>query len=234
MSWAAVPRRRHDRTTGARRLVGALALAAGAPLATPAAAQDVSAVLQHAERAYQAVSSLTATFTQTIINPMLGGPETTYGRLFLVPPDRFAMRFTDPNGERIVADGTWLWLYAPSSAPQQVIRQPIPQSGAQTPNLVAQFVERPLERYRASFVASDTVSGDTVDIIQLVPFDEGLGFREAEIAVARTDGVLRRIALVEPSGQRRRIVLSAIRTNVRVPPSELTFDVPKGTRVVTP
>ncbi len=209
-------------------------VAASLLFAAPLAAQDAAAVLRRAERAHGDGSSLTAEFTQTIMNPMLGAPETTHGKLFLLPPGRFAMRFTDPEGERIVADGTWLWLYAPSSVPNQVIRQPVPQTGAQTPNLIAQFVDRPLERYEATLVGVDTVRGHVVDVVRLIPRETGLGFRNAEIGVDRDDGLLRRIALVEPSGQRRRIVLHDIRTGVRVPAREVTFEVPKGTRVVTP
>jgi hypothetical protein len=36
--------------------------------------------------------------------------------------DRIAVRFTDPAGDRIVADGRSLWIYLPSTAPDQVIR----------------------------------------------------------------------------------------------------------------
>lgn len=214
--------------------VAALVLLLAALAPATARAQDVAAVLERAERAYRAAATFTAQFTQTIVNPMLGDPETSRGTLYLVPPDRFAMRFAEPAGDRIVADGEWLWLYAPSSVPNQVIRQPVPQSGAQTPNLIAQFVDRPLERYDATLVGTDTVSGAPVDVVRLVPHERGLGFREAEIAVARRDGLLRRIALVEESGQRRRIVLHDLRTDVRIPPREVTFAVPRGTRVVTP
>lgn len=199
-----------------------------------ATAQSVDAALRRAEDAYHRITTLRADFTQTLVNPMLGEPEETWGTLFLEPPNRFAMRFASPAGDRIVADGTWLWLYAPSSVPKQVIRQPIPATGASTPNLMAQFVERPLERYTAALLGADSLAGEAVDVVRLIPTRPGLGFREAEIAVARSDGLLRRIALVEDSGQRRRIVLHAIRTNRRVPPAEVAFEVPKGTRVVTP
>ncbi len=202
--------------------------------AFPVTAQNGAAILERAETSYGAVTSLTAEFAQTIINPMLGGPEHSKGYVYLLPPDRFAMRFTDPPGDRIVADGTWLWAYAPSSVPNQVIRQPIPRAGAITPNLVAQFVDRPLERYTATHVGVDTVDGRVVDVFRLLPIRPVLPFQDAEIAIARPDALLRRIAFTEVSGQRRVIILRAIRTDVEIPPRELRFDVPSGTRVVEP
>lgn len=197
-------------------------------------AQDVTSALNRAEIAYRGLTTLTAEFKQTLVNPMLGAPETTGGRIFLVPPSRFSMRFDEPNGDRIVADGTWLWLYAPSTVPGQVIRQSIPQSGVSSPNLIGQFVDRPLERYEVTYVGEDNVAEETVDVLRLTPLGGSLGFRWAEIAVARSDGILRRMDLMEDSGQRRILVFSAIRTQVRIPEGELRFDVPQGTRVITP
>src|SRR5881398_1799703 len=61
--------------------------------------------LDHASAVYQTITSLSADFTQVVTNPMLGAPDTTRGRLYQMRPSRFAMRFTDPKGDRIVADG---------------------------------------------------------------------------------------------------------------------------------
>lgn len=200
----------------------------------PALAQDAETALARADSAYRRISTLRAGFHQTIENPMLGGPETARGTIFLEPPSRFGMRFTDPAGDRIVADGRWLWAFAPSSIPDQVIRQPIPESGAATPNLIAQFVERPLERYRATYRGTDAVGGHDVDLVELVPLAAGFPFRRATIAVARRDGLLRRIDVIEESGQRRTLVFDAISVNAAIPRAEFEFVVPKGVRVVTP
>jgi outer membrane lipoprotein carrier protein len=203
------------------------------PLST-SSAQDAPAALARAERAYGAVRSVRAEFHQTITNPMLGAPETSSGTLFLVKPDRFAMRFADPAGDRIVADGTWLWAYTPSTVPNQVIRQPIPVAGAATPNLFAQFVDRPMERYEATALGRDTVAGDPVDLVRLVPRVSGLGFRRATIAISTRTGWIRSVATVEDSGQERTLVLTTIVPDAPVPAEEVRFAPPRGTKVVTP
>lgn len=205
-----------------------------AALAGPLHAQDAITALQRAERAYQALETLEAEFTQVIVNPMLGGPELSQGILFLEPPSRFAMRFSDPVGDRIVADGVWLWAFTPSSVPDQVIRQAIPKRGAATPNLLAQFMDRPLEHYRPFYVEADTVAGELVDVVRLIPRFDDAPFREATISVSRTSGLLRRIALREVSGQQRTLVFVRLRDNVAIPDAELRFTVPSGVRVVTP
>lgn len=199
-----------------------------------AVAQDPGLTLARAERAYASVRTVRVEFRQTISNPMLGDPETSSGMLYLVKPDKFAMRFSEPAGDRIVVDGTWLWAYTPSTVPDQVIRQPIPRSGATTPNLFAQFVERPLERYQATAAGRDTVVGEPVELVTLVPRVDGLGFRRATIAISERTGWIRRVAIVEDSGQRRTLVLTGLRPDAEIPAAEVEFRPPRGAKVVTP
>jgi outer membrane lipoprotein carrier protein len=208
--------------------------ALGLLLAAPVAAQDAGPALERAEAAYRKLTSLRAEFEQTIVNPMLGAPETSRGTLYLVPPAKLAMRFSHPAGDRIVADGEWLWAYTPSTVPGQVIRQPVPQAGAASPNLFAQFVDRPLERYQATMAGTDTVAGDPVDLVTLVPTVADLPFRRVTIAVSRATGLLRRLAIVEESGQRRTLVLTSLSPNAAVPSAEVRFAVPRGVKVVSP
>jgi len=212
-----------------RHLIGGLLLAS-----SPLTAQHAVAALERAEQTYVRLETLRAEFIQTIVNPMLGGPESSSGTLFIAPPSRFAMRFNDPEGDRIVADGTWLWAYTPSSAPGQVIRQPIPSAGAASPNLLAQFVVRPLEHYRASYVGTDSLDGALGDVVRLMPRHEDAPFREAEITISRSGGLILRLAVVELTGQRRSLVFSDISLDVPIVHGELSFTVPDGVRVVTP
>ena len=200
----------------------------------PLAAQDAAAALARAETAYASVTSLRAEFQQTISNPMLGAPEISSGTIFLVKPDRFAMRFAEPVGDRIVADGTWLWAYTPSTVEGQVIRQPVPTSGAATPNLFAQFVERPLERYDVTYGGRDTVAGEPVELVTLVPKARDPGFRRATIAVSERTGWIRRVAITEDSGQRRTLVLTTLTPAAEVPAEETRFRVPRGVKIVSP
>ncbi len=205
-----------------------------AALVSPHATQDAMSALTRAETAYHRIETLQAQFSQTISNPMLGDPEESRGTLFLVPPSRFAMRFSEPAGDRIVVDGTWLWAFTPSTVPDQVIRQPIPNRGAASPNLLAQFVDRPLEHYRASYVGEETVNGEVVDVVRLAPRYEDLPFRMAEIAIARSTGLILRLKVRERSGQQRTIVFENLKLGEPIAESELTFAVPDGVRIVTP
>ena len=87
------------------RTVGLLGVLVYLSVSPTVRQSDAFAVLDRASAAYQSVTTLTAEFTQIITNPMIGAPDTTWGRLYEMRPSRFAMRFTRPKGDRIVADG---------------------------------------------------------------------------------------------------------------------------------
>ncbi len=190
-------------------------------------------MLDRASATYQTITSLSAEFVQIITNPMIGTPDTTRGRLYQMRPSRFAMRFTAPKGDRIVADGRFLWLYTPSTTPGQVIRSRIPEYGTTGPNLIGQFVEQPRERYTAQYVRADSLpDASPVDVIRLVPNGHEQPYSEAKIWVGREDGLVHRVDIFESSGQERTVMLRNIKLNRGVPGRELTFSPPSGVRVV--
>ena len=196
-------------------------------------ALDPWPILDRASATYQTITNLSADFVQIITNPMIGTSDTTRGRLYQMRPSRFAMRFTVPKGDRIVADGRFLWLYTPSTTPGQVLRSRIPEYGTTGPNLIGQCVAQPRERYTAQYVRADSLSdGGRVDVIKLVPKGHDQPYSGAMIWVGREDGLVHRVDIQESSGQDRTVILRNIRVNIGVPGRELTFSPPAGVRVV--
>ncbi len=194
--------------------------------------QDPWPALDHASQTYQTIHTLSAQFVQIIENPMIGAPDTTRGKLYQMRPSRFAMRFTKPKGDRIVADGRYLWLYTPSTAPGQVIRSRIPEVGTTGPNLIGQFVERPRERYRVRYVRADSLPDGMADAVALVPTEAGQPYTEAVLWVGRNDGLVRRLEISEAAGQHRTVILTHPKVNGGAPGREFTFAPPAGVRVV--
>src|SRR5712691_7771831 len=191
-------------------------------------APDPWPILDRASATYQTIASLSADFVQIITNPMIGTPDTTRGRLYQMRPSRFAMRFTAPKGDRIVADGKYLWLYTPSTTPGQVIRSRIPETGTTGPNLIGQFVERPRERYTARYVRADSTAGGWIDVVALTPRDSTLPYSGATVWVGRDDGLVHRLDIDEAGGQVRRVWLSHLQLNVQVSATEFSFAPPPG------
>ena len=115
-------------------------------LAAPAQAQDADAIIGRAARVYRSLGSLRADFVQVIDNRMIDSAESR-GTLVQAGPAKLAMRFKEPPGEAIVSDGQFVWVYAPSTTPGQVIRRPLQAGGpAYGYNILGWLLDRPAER----------------------------------------------------------------------------------------
>jgi len=212
------------------RLCVVLAALAAAPSVAPA--QDAAAIVGRSSRVYRSLTSLSADFVQVIDNPMIDSA-TSKGTLVQAGEDKLAMRFTDPPGEAIVIDGEKIWIYTPSTTPGQVIRMGLPSGGpVYGYNILAWLLDRPAERYTATYVRSDRLNGRTVDVVQLDPAVPDLPFERAIVWLDKEDGLPRRLEITEHSGATRTLTLSKVRINRTVPDSTFTFKVPSGVRVV--
>jgi outer membrane lipoprotein carrier protein len=198
---------------------------------TGAFAQDPFAVLARARAAYDTIHTLRADFVQIVDNPMVGAPDTTRGVLSQQPPSRFTMNFTHPKGDRILADGKYLWIYTPSTTPGQVIRTLLPANGGTGPNLIGQFVEHSAERYQARWVRSDSTAADVTDVIHLEPIQRDLPFTEATVAITQA-GLVTRIEITETSGQKRVLIFSKHQLNGKLSGGTFRFSPGAGVRVV--
>jgi outer membrane lipoprotein carrier protein len=207
-----------------------LAALAAAPSA--ASAQDAAAIVGRSSRVYRSLSSLSADFVQLIDNPRIDSA-TSKGTLVQAGEDKLAMRFTDPPGEAIVIDGEQVWVYTPSTTPGQVIRMALPSGGpVYGYNILAWLLDRPAERYTATYVRSDRLNGRTVDVVKLDPAVPDLPFEHAIVWLDKEDGLPRRLEITEHSGATRTLTLSKVRTNRTVPDDTFRFKVPPGVRVV--
>lgn len=208
-------------------LLGLLAVAPAA-----ARAQDATALVGRSSRVYRSLTSLTADFVQLIDNPMIDSAESR-GTLVQAGPDKLAMRFTDPPGEAVIIDGRSVWVYTPSTTPGQVIRMSVPSGGpVYGYNMLAWLLDRPAERYTASYRQADVVGGRSMDVVELVPAVPDLPFEKAVLWLDRADGIPRRLEITEHSGATRTLTLSKVRVNRSVPDSTFRFEVPSGVRVV--
>jgi outer membrane lipoprotein carrier protein len=205
------------------------ALAAAPGVAT---AQDAAAIVGRSSRVYRSLSSLVADFVQVIDNPMIDSAESR-GTLVQAGEDKLAMRFTDPPGEAIVIDGRSIWVYTPSTTPGQVIRMGVPSGGpVYGYNILAWLLDRPAERYTATYVRSDRLNGRPVDVVRLDPAVPDLPFERAIVWLDKEDGLPRRLEITEHSGATRTLTLSKVRTNRSLPEDTFVFKVPSGVRVV--
>jgi outer membrane lipoprotein-sorting protein len=198
----------------------------------PAHAQDAQAIVGRSSRVYRSLASLTADFVQVINNPMIDSAESK-GTLVQAGPSKLSMRFSDPPGEAVVIDGEHVWVYTPSTVPDQVLRLSVPSGGpVYGYNLLAWFLDRPAERYTARYLRQDKIGTRAMDVVELIPAVPDLPFDRAVLWLDREDALPRRLEITEKNGALRTLSLSKLWVNRKVPDGTFKFDVPPGVRVV--
>jgi outer membrane lipoprotein-sorting protein len=228
----------HRRAGGARRARFASAaltiVAAGLALlpAARARAQDAGAILDRAVAAYGRVSTFRADFVQEVSDPMIGDAEPSRGEFLQQRPNRFAMRWRQPRGDLIVADGQYLWVFLPSSTPNQVVRSRLTGRAGESADIVAEFLDRPRDRFGVAYVRADRAGARVADVLALTPLQRSASYSRVLIWVDRQDTLVHKVEITEASGSVRRIAFDRIRINVTIPASAFTFQPPAGIRVV--
>jgi outer membrane lipoprotein carrier protein len=196
------------------------------------AAQSLDQTIDRAVAAWRAAKTMRASFEQTLTNPLTGREVTARGEFQQQGRNRIGIRFTDPAGDRIVADGRALWIYLPSTTPGQVIRSALAQ-GANSVDLAGQFLTAPKSKYNISAAGTATVGGRPARGLLLVPKREGSHpFTRATVWVDDRDGLVRQFEVTDHNGVTRRVRLTSISVNVPVDAAAFRFTPPKGVRVV--
>lgn len=212
-----------------RSALSFIVLAAAAPMLR---AQSNDQILDRAIAAWAKVKTARATFEQTVSNSLTGSSATARGEFQQQRPKRLSIRFTDPAGDRIVADGASVWVYLPSSAPGQVVKRAA--GDASLPfDIAGEFLTDPRARYTVTGAGTATVSGHAAHALTLVPksSDQRL-FDRATIWVDDDDGFVRQFEVVEPTGVTRRVRITSLDPNAAVDRAAFTFTPPPGTRVI--
>lgn len=191
-------------------------------------------LLDRAVANWAKVKTVRATFEQTITNALTGRTLTATGEYQQERPAKLAVLFADPANDRIVADGKFVWLYLPSSAPDQVIKTPLGPGGTGTVDLTAQFLTAPRAKYTVSPVGTLAVSGRPTHAYTLVPKSaDGAPFKTATVWIDDADATIRQFEVTEASGVQRKVRLTSFSPNVPVDAKAFVFVPPTGVRVIS-
>lgn len=213
-----------------KRLVFLLAasLVLVAPPEAVSLGQDADAIADRADRALAALQSLQADFVQRAVNPILEKTEIGHGTLYYRAPGRYRIDYRYPAGDVVVDDGTWVWIYLPSSQPGQVIRQPADGSGGANP---LTYLRDLRTMYDVALAGNDGVSGEVSDHLALSPRSADAPFTDVDVWVGRDSGLVRQVRTRTPDGIEKSYTFTALRRGASVPDSRFRFSPPRGVEV---
>jgi outer membrane lipoprotein carrier protein len=203
--------------------------AAPSPRAPGGRQQDANEILRRVEQTASGIRTLEADFVQRLRVPLLNTDRTSSGRLYQRKPDRFAMRFSDPAGDLVVADGRHFWIYYPSSDRTQVVRTSIAEGGEQV-DLQRQFLSNATERFVATLNGAETVDGQATWALTLVPRGNS-PYKVIRVWVDQASFLVRRFEMTEDNDSVRRLELRNLRVNQPVADAVFSFTPPAGAQV---
>ena len=215
-------------------MLGVAAAVAAAVATAPLRAQTAAdAPIDRAVAAWAEVRTVKGTFEQTVSNSLTGTSATARGEYVQERPNRLAIRFLQPASDAIVADGKFVWLYLPTSAPGQVIKRSATDRASLPIDLTGQFLDAPRARYDITPLGPRAAAGRPAHGFELVAKKGAPApFTRATVWVDDEDSFVRDFEETEPSGVTRHIVLTSFEPNVPVNRAAFTFTVPKGVKVV--
>ncbi len=196
--------------------------------ATATPAQDPEAVAERADRALASLRTLEARFVQRVVNPVLEKTEIGHGTLYYRAPGRYRIEYTYPRGDVVVDDGTWVWIYVPSSQPDQVIRQPADGSGGANP---LTYLRDLRSMYDVALAGGEVISGEASDGLTMVPRVADAPFTHVDVWVGRQTGLLRRVRTVTPDGIEKSYTFTSLDPGAGIPDSRFRFSPPAGVEV---
>jgi outer membrane lipoprotein carrier protein len=188
-------------------------------------------IVARGSRAYEALTSFQATFRQHFDDKMIDQPDSR-GTLYQEGKNHFAMRFTDPPQDAIIADGSKLWVYTPSETPGQVMRYPLQNHPTYGTNLLGTFLDNAVERYRITYLRSEEIDSHMTDAVVMEPIANDMPFRRATIWFDRENSLPRRLEIEESRDHKRTLQLSQLQINRSIPPSTFVCKPPAGTRII--
>lgn len=207
------------------------AVGPGAAFAMQEAADPV-AILERASGEYSGLAGFCADFRQTLTSPLLNQVTRSRGRMCQQQPDRFSMRFTDPEGDLVIADGEWLWVYFPSSDAGQVIRSPMTSGGRGGFDFHREFLSDPGTRYAPAYLRGEELDGAATHVIRLIPRQPS-AYREARVWIDEYTWFIRRAEIEEENGNLREVQLAGFDPNPQLGTGAFLFTPPRGVQVIT-
>jgi len=201
--------------------------------ATPLAAQTPDAIIDRAVAAWGKITTVRGTFEQTVTNALTGTSASSKGTYAQEKPNRLAIRFDQPGRDAIVADGKFVWVYLPMSAPGQVFKRPGTDRTSVPIDITGQFLDAPRKKYDIAGAAPRTVGGHAAHGLALTPKAGTSGpFTKATVWVDDDDSLIREFEATDANGVTRHVRLTSLEPNATIDRSMFVFTPLKGVKIV--
>ncbi|MDC1288345.1 outer membrane lipoprotein chaperone LolA [Gammaproteobacteria bacterium] len=178
---------------------------------------------QRLQLALKQMDNLTTDFKQTLLDEDKNIVQQSRGTLALQRPGKFSWHYTQPFEQRIIADGSELWIYDVEL--DQVTVKPMDQGLANAPIMILMKQADISEQFEVSEVGQRKF----LYWVELLPHGGDLEYTHIYIGI--DDDQVRAMELQDQFGQSTQIVFENLRTGVVHNPATFRFVPPPGVDV---
>ena len=191
-----------------------------ASLTMPAWAEDAE---QRLKTALKNMDNMSAEFKQTLLDEDKNIVQQSSGTLALQRPGKFAWIYTEPFEQRIIADGSELWVYDVEL--DQVTVKPMDESISNAPIMILMKESGVTQQFNVIEVGQRKF----LFWVELEPQATDLEYQR--IFIGLEDGNVRAMELQDQFGQSTQIVFDNLRVGVVHNPATFKFVPPEGVDV---
>lgn len=206
-----------------RRRLLATAVVLGGLVGAPGVSWAVDAAQVQLQTFVDKVKSATGQFQQTQAASN-GVARTQTGTFAFQRPGKFRWQVVKPYAQLIVSDGQVVYQYDPDL--EQVTERQAGQAIGASPAALL-FGSGSLDE---AFTVQGQADRDGLQWLRAVPKTPDAGFSHVDIGFS--DGLPRRLELLDAFGQTSRIEFSDLKANPDIPASQFQFTVPQGADLV--
>jgi len=192
----------------------------------------VGDVVRQTQAAFGELKSYQANFT---ITSTRGGRRTVQnGIVRYKAPDKLAVEFSNPAGQRIVSDGKTMWIHIPSL---NVVAEQDLRAGsdniatAATPSGLRRLFSRYHYRFAGKEQPEPQKTGDPLYTLQLRQRETRSGYRSMQLWINKDYMIVKAVGETS-TGKTVEIALNNIRTNVDFQNAIFRFDNPQRARII--
>ena len=170
------------------------------------------------------VRSVSANFSQQVLDPNDKALQQTSGTMMLLRPGRFRWDYTKPYQQLIISDGEKVWLHDVDL--EQVTVRKIDAALGSTPALLLSSDEK----IEDNFTIRELGIQHDLAWVELLPKNKDSGFETLVLAFGEND--LKHMELKDSFGQLTRLSFTNIKRNPDLDPAQFDFLPPEGVDVI--
>jgi outer membrane lipoprotein carrier protein len=201
-----------------------------APREAAAAGPTADEVAKKVQTFYDGLKTFQAKFTQTYTIKAQNTQKVSKGTVSFEKPGKMSFRYDEPNGNRVVSDGTTIRVYEKENA--QMFEVPVKKS--QYPAALAFLMGTGQLTKDFTFTLRDAkeMKFENGYVLDGTPKETSPAYQRVLLYVDSGTNQVRRVLILDAQGNRNRFDFDGPTVNKALAKDEFDFKAPAGTKVV--